>query len=194
MPTVYPQERKHTNRCGKRKDHTEMSSANSKNGKPPHCSIVVPAYNAEAYIRETIDSVLNQTCTQWELIVVDDGSTDGTAKTLRSMAGTHFSLIEQENRGVSVARNRSLEEAQGDFVLFLDSDDRLVPTALERLLAQLDLHPKAVAAYGEAVTMDEAGNRSGTGKPPVFRRRPRGDVLKELLTRNFVATPGVLCA
>ncbi len=170
-----------------------MGSEEHGNRKHPRCTIVIPAFNAEQYVRETVDSVFGQSACGWELVLVDDGSTDGTAEIVRSIDDGRLTLIEQENRGVSMARNRGLEEVQGEFVLFLDSDDRLTPTALERLMAALDGNPEAVAAYGESVTTDETGNRTGTGRPPVFGTRPSGDVLEELLGHNFVLT-GTLCA
>ena len=93
----------------------------------------MPAYNRETYIRESIDSVLAQSFTDFELIVVDDGSTDATAAIVESYTDRRIRLIRQSNRGVSVARNTGLEAARGQFITFLDSDDLYYPDFLNTL-------------------------------------------------------------
>ena len=92
------------------------------NDSLPLVSVIIPSYNYIDYIGKCLDSVLSQDYSQIELIVVDDGSTDGTVEFLKSFNGIS-KLILQENRGVSVARNRGLLEANGDFIAFLDADD-----------------------------------------------------------------------
>ena len=96
-------------------------------------SVIMPAYNSEVYIRESIDSVLAQTFADFELIVVDDGSTDTTAAIVESYTDSRIRLIRQPNRGVSVARNTGLEASQGQFITFLDSDDLYYPDFLKTL-------------------------------------------------------------
>ena len=103
----------------------------------PRVSVIVPVYNGAAHIVETVESVLAQTYTDWELIVVDDGSTDGTADLLRPYLG-QLRLIQQQNQGVSAARNRGLRLALGDFVLFLDGDDLLYKEKLKHQVALLE--------------------------------------------------------
>ncbi len=97
----------------------------------PLVSIIVPAFNAKKYIKETIESVLNQTYKNWELIVVDDGSTDETAEIVQSFSDDKIILIKQDNRGVSSARNRGIDKAGGKYITFLDADDVLPPHSLE---------------------------------------------------------------
>ncbi len=155
-------------------------------------SIVIPAYNSAAFLRETMESVRGQDASGWELIVVDDGSTDGSLDVARSVADPRIRVLRQENRGVSAARNRGLAEASGEWVLFLDSDDRLLPDALRRMGEAGQARPEAVAVYGEAAPMSESGDMLSGGAPPVFGQRPSGDVLEALLARNFIATPGVI--
>jgi glycosyltransferase involved in cell wall biosynthesis len=92
-------------------------------------SVLMPVYNREKYVRQAIDSVLSQTFTDHELLVVDDGSTDGSAEVLKSY-GTRIRLIQQRNQGPEVARNAALALAQGEYVVLLDSDDFLFPYAL----------------------------------------------------------------
>lgn len=93
----------------------------------------MPAYNSEVYIRESIDSVLAQSFSDFELIVVDDGSTDATAAIVESYTDSRIRLIRQPNQGVSVARNTGLEAARGSFISFLDSDDLYYPDFLKTL-------------------------------------------------------------
>ena len=101
--------------------------------QPVKVSVIMPAYNRETYIRESIDSVLAQSFTDFELIVVDDGSTDTTAAIVESYTDSRIRLICQPNGGVSVARNTGLEASQGQFITFLDSDDLYYPDFLKTL-------------------------------------------------------------
>lgn len=96
-------------------------------------SIVIPAYNAERTIQRCIDSVLNQTSLDYEIIVVNDGSTDKTAEILAEIKASNLYVLQQENMGVSTARNAGIGRANGEFVCFLDADDELLPNHLERL-------------------------------------------------------------
>lgn len=98
-------------------------------------SIIIPAYNAEAYLPQCLDSILAQEHQGCEVIVVDDGSTDGTAALLDCYHDVK--VIHQENRGMSTARNRGLDEARGEYILFVDSDDLLTDGALTTLAAKL---------------------------------------------------------
>lgn len=96
-------------------------------------SIIIPVYNVENYLRVCLDSVLNQSFTDWEAICVNDGSTDGSASILDTYArqDSRFTVIAQANGGLSAARNTGLDAAQGDYILFLDSDDWLEPDSLK---------------------------------------------------------------
>lgn len=90
----------------------------------PEITVVIPAYNAALYIAETIASVQQQTFTAWEVVVVDDGSTDNTAEIVKSfLTDTRIKLVSQKNKGVSAARNTGIKAAQGKYVAFLDADD-----------------------------------------------------------------------
>lgn len=107
----------------------------------PLISVIMPAYNAERHVAEAIASVKAQHWTNWELIVVDDGSTDRTAEIANARPDPRIRLLRQENRGVSAARNAALDQAQGDCIAFLDADDLMPPESLEarvRLLMQDD--------------------------------------------------------
>ena len=106
----------------------------------PTVTVVIPAYNAERYITETFDSLSAQTLRDFEAIVVDDGSTDGTARIAadRCDADPRFRLVQKENGGVSSARNAGVAEAKGKYILFLDSDDVLTSGSLEAFAEALE--------------------------------------------------------
>lgn len=107
----------------------------------------MPAYNMEAYIGESIRSIFAQTYRDWELIVINDGSADNTAGIVRQFADSRIRLIEQDNRGVSAARNAGLDAARGEFISFLDADDLWDRPFLQSLLAAIDGHTFAYCGY-----------------------------------------------
>ena len=138
-------------------------------------SIIMPAYNAEKDIGECIDSILRQTFTDWELIIVDDGSTDRTAAVCERYAAEdrRIRVIRQENRGVSGARNRGLESVAGEFIAFVDADDLLPPDSISARMELIGNADIAVAGY-------ELFNKEGT-----LERMPRC-VRKEWDTHDAV--------
>ena len=98
-------------------------------------SVIIPTYNREKFLPYALGSVKNQTYKDWELIIVDDGSTDNTEKVCKEFAKTidqPVKYIYQENQGVAGARNTGLKHAQGEFIAFLDSDDRWYPWHLKK--------------------------------------------------------------
>ena len=106
----------------------------------PFFSVIVPAYNVEAYIEHTVRSILEQTWTDWECVLVNDGSTDGTGGICQRYAlafPQKILSVSQENRGVSNARNTGMEAAKGRYLVFVDGDDYLAATALEEMQACL---------------------------------------------------------
>ncbi len=100
-------------------------------------SILIPCYNAEGWVAETLQSIIAQTWKYKEIIVVDDGSTDKSLDIAKSFASSTVKIISQENLGASVARNRALQEAQGDYIQYLDADDLLAPDKIERQMQLL---------------------------------------------------------
>lgn len=124
-------------------------------------TIVTPAYNAEHYLPATIDSVVAQTCKDWEYVIVDDGSSDGTAEIARKweQSDPRIRLVRKTNGGVCSARNRGLREACGAsrYITFLDNDDLWETNALATLLEAIEARPQAAAAYGLARWIDENG-------------------------------------
>jgi glycosyltransferase involved in cell wall biosynthesis len=111
-------------------------------------SVIIPAYNSAPYLQECIESVLNQTFKNLEIIVVDDGSTDDTPDILNKYSDT-ITWIRQENAGPSAARNRGLEIAKGKYLCFLDADDRYKPIRLEKLVTFLEDHPDLGYAFSD---------------------------------------------
>ena len=99
----------------------------------PKVSIIVPVYNVEKYLRQCLDSVLNQTFQEFEAICINDGSTDSCAQILDEYAkkDSRIKVITQDNKGLSEARNTGLKHVQGDYVFFLDSDDSIHPQCLD---------------------------------------------------------------
>lgn len=117
------------------------------------CAIIIPAYNAAPYLAETIESALRQTRTACRILVVDDGSTDGTAEICATF-GDGIAYLRQENAGVSAARNYGASQTSSEWLLFLDADDRLLPEALERLLGRAGESPCGTV-YGQTIYFDD---------------------------------------
>lgn len=122
----------------------------------PSVSIIIPCYNTARYLGEAIRSALDQSYAALEIVVVDDGSTDESARVAESFERVR--CIRQTNQGVSAARNRGIRETRGDFVVFLDADDRLNPGALETGVRVLEAHPGYGFVYGHSRDVDNEGN------------------------------------
>jgi glycosyltransferase involved in cell wall biosynthesis len=127
----------------------------------PLISIVMPTFNRAHYIDEAIKSVLEQDYTNWELIIVDDGSTDRTREIVNSYIDStdRIRYVYQSNAGQSTARQVGLKHSRGEFVNFFDSDDRLMKSCLLELYEALEADPACSIAYGNLYVVDEAGNR-----------------------------------
>lgn len=152
----------------------------------PRYSIIMPAYNAGRYIRASIASVLALDSSDWELIVVDDGSRDDTAEIVLAYHDPRIRLLRQENSGQSAAQNLGISAAKGEFLSFLDADDLYFPAALTTLHAILAPCPEAVLAYGTATYIDQLGGTVKEGGRALFATRPSGYVLRHILSGNFI--------
>jgi len=131
-------------------------------------SVVIPLYNKAAHIERAIQSVLAQTCPDFELIVVNDGSTDNGPQLVKETSDLRLRLIEQTNQGVSAARNRGIAESGADLIAFLDADDAWRPTFLEMALELRSLFPQA-GAFATAIEWQREGQiirRELSGLPP----------------------------
>lgn len=117
----------------------------------PRVTVIVPAYNYAHFLPCALDSVLRQTFTDWECIVVDDGSTDSTPDVVGRFVDRdqRFRCLRQENRGPAAARNVGIASSHGEMIQFLDADDRLSPRKLEKHVRFLDEHPETDIVYGE---------------------------------------------
>lgn len=121
-------------------------------------SVVIPLFNKERYIARTLDSVLKQTFKDFEVIVVDDGSTDNGAEIVRGFDDPRIQLIQQVNQGESAARNRGVDEAKSDFVAFLDADDEWMPKHLEIIFRLIEHYP-AAGMFASAYKIQTANGR-----------------------------------
>ena len=150
-------------------------------------SVIIPCYNAAPFLGETLESVLCQTVRAREVIVVDDGSTDGSSDVAKQF-GPPVRLICQENAGLAAARNRGIEEARGEWIAFVDADDLWEPHKLEKQLAK--------AAEGFDFVYCNATNFGDCGWLPSDRSQhsslPEGMVFEELLLGNFITASGVI--
>lgn len=157
-------------------------------------SIIVPAYNAARYLPAAISSVLSQTYADWELIVIDDGSTDETRSVVHSYSpklGAKLRYLHQSNRGVSAARNRGIREAQGEFVALLDADDVWLPTRLARGVALLDSSPRVGLVHSRLARIDSNGATVDYLTFPA--RYQAGRIAVDLYTRRAnILSPTVL--
>jgi glycosyltransferase involved in cell wall biosynthesis len=149
----------------------------------PLVSVIIPTYNRADLLPEAIRSVLSQTITDFELIIVDDGSSDDTRQLVETFADPRIRYIYQENKGISGAMNTGLGAARGDYIARLDSDDRWLPTILAEQLAIFEAHPEIGIVYAKAQAMDINGNPMAQtlGAPGHFP----GQTFKSLLYGDF---------
>lgn len=123
-------------------------------------SVIMPCYNMEKYVKEAIDSVKAQTYDNWECIIVDDGSKDESTKVIENeiKGDKRFRLIRQNNSGVSAARNKGIENSDGEYIFPLDSDDTIVPDYLENAVDCLDKNPSCALCYGRFKDFGDSNN------------------------------------
>lgn len=151
-------------------------------------SIMMPAFNAAAYVGQAVQSVLQQTEERWELIVVDDGSTDSTAQVVAEFQDPRIRLIQQSNQGEARARNAALDVAEGEFLAFLDADDRLLPSHIRSARTFLLAQPERQAVYSDGYYIDEQGVR--LGRLSARRRGPfEGDLFEAFVRASDVLGP-----
>lgn len=160
--------------------------------RPPRFAVLVPVWNGARFVGQAIDSVRAQTLSDWDLVVVDDGSEDESARAAARRGARVVRL--PRNGGVLAARRAGLQATRSEAVVFLDGDDRLRPKALERFADALDRHPEASGVYGDRVLIEEDGRTFGSERGALLAARPSGDVLAVLLRRNFLSTPAQMCA
>ena len=158
----------------------------------PTVAVVIPAYNSGEFIREAVESVLRQSLTSIEVIVIDDGSTDNTQQVLGSISDDRLTVLRQKNSGVSAARNAGLAAARAPYIFFLDADDVLLPDALARMAATLDRMPQCVACFGHHIKIAEDGSELSMQADLRWKLFPAADTLRQLIAKNFIFC-GTIC-
>jgi len=151
----------------------------------PKVSVIIPTYNSAQFITETLESVFAQTYKDYEVIVVDDGSTDNTKEVLKPYM-SKIRYIYKENGGPASARNVGIKNAQGEYIAFLDSDDLWLPEKLEKQVEYFKSDPDVALVFSDCISF---------GDEELIRKRKRkykGDVFLHLLRENFIPTLTVI--
>jgi glycosyltransferase involved in cell wall biosynthesis len=168
--------------------------------KKPYVSILSSVFNCRSYIEQTIHSVLNQTCENWEWVIVDDGSTDGTGNMIRDIHDKRIRYIFQEHvfsQHISKNFNKALMMCSGDLVAVIDGDDCWPHDKLRVQVKSFD-DPRVVLSYGESYLINDKGRKIGyvglPANPDVANNNPTGSVLNILLVENscFITHPTVM--
>lgn len=168
----------------------------------PIASIVVPAYNASVTLVDTLDSLLAQSFEDFELIVVDDGSTDDTVEIVKSYSDARIRLVCQKNRGLAGAHNTGIHEARGEYIGFCDADDLWLPEKLERHVEHLNSNPNVGISFAGSQLIDGDGKPIGINQSPklsaitaadIFKRNPIGNgssaVMRKAALDDFAFRP-----
>lgn len=158
----------------------------------PAISIILPAYNAAAYIEETVSSLLSQTCTDFELIIVDDGSTDNTVNTIKTFTDSRILLIENgENLGLVKTLNKAVLLCKGTYIARMDADDVAVKERLQLQKDFLDTHTDIAAVAGWVSFINEHGFETGIWQLD-RNTNTAASIKKALLKENCIAHPTVM--
>jgi glycosyltransferase involved in cell wall biosynthesis len=163
----------------------------------PNVSIIIPTYNAERYISETVQSVLAQTYPDFELLIIDDGSTDKSIKIIQNFTDPRIRIIHQENRGLPGARNTGIRHARGNYITFLDADDLWVPTKLQKHISHFERDPSVGISFSYSMFIDEHGKSLGLYQKPrrlknispayILGRNPVGNGSSSVIRREVFA-------
>lgn len=156
-------------------------------------SIIVPVYNVEKYIKKCLDSILNQTYTNFEVIIINDGTKDGSQEIINEYTfDERFQSYEKENGGLSSARNYGLKYVTGDYILFVDSDDYIDENLLLKLNETLTKNKVDLVRFSCALC-DEENNVTQTYEEKGYTNVNIEDIIKELVTRSFVEPVWLYC-
>lgn len=145
-------------------------------------SVVIPAHNAMTYLPETLESVLQQTFTDFEVLIVNDGSSDNIVEWAKSLKDKRIKLISQSNQGVSKARNTAINAASAEYIAFLDADDLWQPTKLEKQVKFLDDNPTVGLVTTWATLINEQGKHLSEVKIDF----PQGNIRKNIIEFNII--------
>lgn len=158
-------------------------------------SVIIPVYGVEKYIAATVQSVLAQTYSDFELIIVDDGSPDRSVEVCQQFSDPRVKIVSQANRGLAGARNTGIRHAEGDYLAFLDGDDLWLPDKLEKQIAHLEQSPDVGVSFCRSAFIDEAGDSLGTYLMPklenitvtdLFRGSPLGNGSTPVIRRTVL--------
>lgn len=155
----------------------------------PVVSICIPTYNRKDYLKETLTSVFAQTYKDYDVVIVDDGSTDGTPEMIKD-AGYNVRYCWVKHIGQAAARNKLIELARGQYLTFIDSDDLLFPDTVQRLMDAINYYGPDVFTYGSYIGIDENGNEVKRKD----RKLPSGNIATELFEFIHVKSCGTMCA
>ncbi|MBO3460915.1 glycosyltransferase family 2 protein [Aetokthonos hydrillicola Thurmond2011] len=150
----------------------------------PKVSVVIPAYNAMAFLPETLESVLKQTFTDFEVLIVNDGSSDHIVEWASQITDPRVRLITQENQRVSAARNTGIANAQGEYIAFLDADDLWEPAKLEKQVLCLDNNPEVGLVYTWTLLVDKQNKPTGR----IFASDVEGKAWDKILENDMISS------
>lgn len=159
-------------------------------------SVIVPVYKVEEYIAQTIQSVLNQTYPHFELLIIDDQSSDRSVEICRQFSDPRIKIISQANRGLAGARNTGIRNANGDYLAFLDGDDLWLPEKLAQHVQHLESHPEVGVSFSRSQFIDRDGNSLGIYQMPKLKditpqhlmcRNPIGNGSAPVIRRETLA-------
>lgn len=156
----------------------------------PLVSVIIPIYNRENLIKETLESALSQTFKDFEVIALDDGSTDKTAEIVRQIAKADKRIIYfyQENKGIAASRNNSIKLSKGKYIAFLDSDDIWLPEKLEKQIPIFDDNPGTGLIFSNVLYFSD-----GRASHPLYKNKPpTGKIFRNLLMHSFICTSSVV--
>lgn len=145
-------------------------------------SVIIPAYNVMTYLAKTVESVLKQTLTDFEVIIVNDGSSDGIEKWVDTIADNRVKLVSQKNQGAAAARNTGIAHAKGTYIAFIDSDDLWEPTKLKKQADFLDKNSDVGLIYAWIISIDANGNNRGK----IYASNLEGYVWEKLIEENII--------
>lgn len=158
----------------------------------PLVSVIIPTYNCARYITEAIESVLNQTCKDFEIIIIDDGSTDNTGNIINDYIEKNYTIkyFYQKNKGPAAARNNGLSKARGEYIAFLDSDDIWLPEFLHKLVSKIESNPETGFIYCGCLFVSAEREII----PDYIRRNyfVRGNIVLDLFCNYFLMTGSVV--
>lgn len=168
--------------------HQEAPSA----CQTPRTTVIITSFNYAEYLRQAIDSVLAQTDTDFELLIVDDGSTDGSAAYAREYVDPRLQVVVQPHRGPGAARNAGLRAARGRYIAFLDADDVWIPEKLAMQSELLDRRADIGLVYACFGVIDADRRMLSSGRG-FLGAKPSGAIFRHLLTGNVIGTPSTIC-